>query len=435
MMFLVKPENVDKALHICKQWDVIAIPIGEVIKEKITRVYYKGEKILEMDLDFMTGGPVYDDCIRPYSKPIFKSVENDEITFNMPDLNETLTKLLSSHNIASKEWIIRQYDYEVRGNTVIKPLQGRINYETHGDSTVLKPLLDSNRGIAVTSDVNPRFMERDPFWGACSAIDEVCRNLVSVGSRPDSLLDCLNFGNPEKPERMGEFYEACRGLGYMARELNLPFMSGNVSFYNESPKASVPPTPEIVGIGIIDDIRNCVTSYFKNEENPLYLIGNKTEKELNGSEYYKLINIEGGNVPKTDVLILKKCISGILSIINKKYILSCHDVSEGGIGVCLSEMAIGGNLGCSIDISKINNKIREDDVLFSESNTRWIVEVKKHKEEAFIKELKKFESPYIKIGKTYGKKLIINNKQKNLINISISEISKIWKNALWDIMG
>jgi phosphoribosylformylglycinamidine synthase len=435
MMFLVKPENVDKALHICKQWDVIAVPIGKVIKEKITRVFYEGEKILEMDLDFLTGGPVYDSCIRPYSKPIFKSVENDEIAFDIPDLNQILMKLLSSYNIASKEWIIRQYDYEVRGNTVIKPLQGKINYETHGDSTVLKPLIDSNRGIAVTADVNPRFMERDPFRGACSAIDEVCRNLVSVGSRPDSLLDCLNFGNPEKSQRMGEFYEACRGLGYMARELKLPFMSGNVSFYNESPKASVPPTPEVVGIGIIDDIRNCVTSEFKKEENPLYLVGNKTEKELNGSEYYKIFDIDGGNVPKTDVVTLKKCINGILSNINKKYISSCHDVSEGGIGVCLSEMAIGGNIGCIIDISKINNKLREDYVLFSESNTRWIIEVKKHKEKDFVKELKKFETPFIKIGETYGKKLIINNVKKNLINISISNIGKIWKNAIWDIMG
>jgi len=284
-----------------------------------------------MDLDFLTGGPVYDSCIRPCAKPDLIKHEKKEKNFSMPNLNEILGKLLASHNIASKEWVIRQYDHEVRGNTVIKPLQGKINIESHGDATVLKPLENSYKGIAVTADVNPRFMERDPYWGACSAVDEVCRNLIAVGSKPDSLLDCLNFGNPEKPERMGEFYEACRGLGDIARELKLPFVSGNVSFYNESLKAAVPPTPELVGAGLVTDIRKCITTDFKKENNPLYLIGNQTKKELGGSEYYKIMDIEGGSVPKTDINILKHCMNGILATIEKEYIFSCHDVSEGGI--------------------------------------------------------------------------------------------------------
>ena len=252
MMFLVDPKNVDKVLHICKQWDVTAVPVGKVIKDKITRVFYRGIKILEMDMDFYTGGPIYDSCQRPYSAK--KTDIKTEKEFKKPNLNNVLKKLLQSHNIASKEWVIRQYDHEVRGNTVIKPLQGKIGFETHGDSTVLKPLENSYRGLAVTANINPRFMERDPYWGACSSIDETCRNLVSVGAIPDALLDCLNFGNPEKPERMGEFWEACRGIGDMARGLKLPFMSGNVSFYNESVKTAVPPTPEIMGIGIVKDI-------------------------------------------------------------------------------------------------------------------------------------------------------------------------------------
>jgi len=295
----------------------------------------------------------------------------------MPDPNDVLKKLLISSNIASKAWVIRQYDHEVRGNTVIKPLQGRLGIETHGDASVVKPLEDSFKGIAVTADVNPSFMERDPYWGACAAVDEVCRNLVSVGARPDSLLDCLNFGNPEKPERMGEFYEACRGLGDMAKPLHLPFASGNVSFYNESISTSVPPTPELMGIGIVPDIRKCVTAEFKEEGNPLYLVGRATEKEMGGSEYYKIQGVSSGKVPRTDVKLLKNCIDSILSAMEKTYIASCHDISEGGLAVCISEMAVGGDIGAMVDISEIGTDLRTDFKLFQESNPRWIIEVKK----------------------------------------------------------
>lgn len=435
MMFLVKPENVEKVLHICKQWDVTAIPIGKVVRDKTIKAFYKGFKILELDLDFLIGGPVYDHCTRPYAKPSVSQKEVKEKTFPIPDLNNILLKLLSSPNICSKEWVIRQYDHEVQGNTVIKPLQGWINYETHGDATVIKPLENSFRGLAVTADVNPRFMERDPFWGACSAIDEVCRNLVSVGAKPDALLDCLNFGNPEKPERMGEFYESCRGLGEMARKLDLPFMSGNVSFYNESIKTAVPPTPEIVGIGIVEDIRKSITVPFKREGDPIYLVGGETKKEMGGSEYYRIMKIKGGFVPRTDGEFLKKNIDGILSTMKKGYVNACHDISEGGLAVCISEMIIGGKIGAKIDITNVNPKLRVDLKLFSESNTRWIIEVKKSKEKAFIETLKEKGIPFIKLGSVGGDKIIIKDNEKEIINHSISILDETWRETLYKTMG
>jgi len=409
MMFLVKPENVERVLHICKQWDVVAVPIGKVIKEQVTRLFYKGEKILEMDMDFFTGGPVYDSCVRPYASPKREKYVTKETDFSMPDLGKSLLNLLSSPNISSKEWVIRQYDHEVRGNTVIKPLQGRLGFESHGDATVIKPLENSFRGLAVTADVNPRFMERDPYLGARSVVDEVCRNLVSVGAQPDSLLDCLNFGNPEKAERMGEFYEACRGLGGMARELHLPFLSGNVSFYNESTTNAVPPTPQLLGIGIVKDIRKCVTTDLKTPGNLLYLIGKKTEKEMAGSEYYNILGMNGESIPVVDTKILKTCIKGILSVIDRGYIASCHDISEGGLGVCLSEMSIGGNVGASVDISDVGIGLRTDFKLFSESNTRWIIEVKKEKIKEFEELLKKNTTPFVQIGKVQGDALKIRD--------------------------
>ncbi len=435
MMFLVAPENVEKVLHICKQWDVTAVTVGTVINDQIIRVFNKGEKILEMDLDFFTGGPVYDAHLRPFVKPTPEKQSKKEKSFTMPDVNESLKQLLSSQNIASKEWVIRQYDHEVQGNTVIKPLQGKLGGESHGDASVIKPLEDSFKGLAVTADVNPRFMERDPYWGACSAVDEVCRNLVSVGAKPDSLCDCLNFGNPEKPDRMGEFYEACHGLGDMARSLTIPFVSGNVSFYNESIKTAVPPTPEILGIGIASDIRKCITVDFKKENNPIYLVGKETEKEMGGSEYYKMLDVDGGVVPRSDVELLKNCMKGILSAIEQRYIASCHDVSEGGLGVCLSEMIIGGDIGAAVDVSGIAADLRTDFKLFSESNTRWVVEVNKEKQQGFEQILKRERTPFQLIGETKGRKLVIQNNGKTVIDLAIDVLRDQWKNPLWDVMG
>ena len=435
MMLLVDPKNVEEVLHICKQWDVTAVVVGKVIKEKISRVFYKDEKILEMDLDFFTGGPVYDSCQRPFVLPNPEKLVKKEKNFEQPDLNNILKKILSNPNIASKEWVIRQYDHEVRGGTVIKPLQGKIGFESHGDATVIKPLEDSFKGLAVTANINPRFMERDPYWGACSAVDETCRNLVSVGAVPDSLLDCLNFGNPEKPERMGEFYEACRGLGDLARPLDLPYMSGNVSLYNESVKTSVPPTPQIMGVGIVPDIRKCVTADFKQKNNPVYLVGKKTDKEMGGSEYYNIMKTEGGVVPRVDIDALKSSMKGVLSAIDKGFVAACHDTSEGGIGVCLSEMCIGGDIGAEIDLSDKGNDLRSDFKLFSESNTRWVIEVNKNKKQDFEKLLKSNSVSFVCIGFIGGKNLIIKDDKKTIINLDVKTLRDSWRKPIWDVMG
>jgi len=433
MMFLVSKENLDTVLHICKQWDVNAAVIGEVIPEKVTRVFYKKEKILELDMDFFTGGPVYDSCQRPFVE--YQSSDQPDPTYPFKDCNVILRKLLGSFSIASKEWVIRQYDHEVRGRTVIKPLQGRINRETHGDATVLKPLEDSYRGLAITANVNPRFMERDPYWGAVSAVDETCRNLVSVGAKPDALLDCLNFGNPEKPEEMGEFYEACRGLGDAARALKLPFMSGNVSFYNESKVSSVPPTPEITGIGIIKDIRTCVSSDLKKENNRIYIVGAKTKKELGGSAYYQILDVDGGQVPHTDFSLLKRCIDGILAAINKSYVRSCHDCSEGGILVSLTEMCIGGGIGCICDIDNIKEALRSDQFLFSETNTRWLIEVENENSTEFEDFLTDAKIPFFHLGTVEGDHVRIMEKNKYLIDQSVSDLDEIWRHAISTVMG
>jgi phosphoribosylformylglycinamidine synthase II len=427
MMFAVKPENLDVVLYICKKWDVEANVIGKVIPEKILRVFWDGQKIFEMDLEFLTGGPVY--C-RPYE---IKKIE-EKILESIPpepkNLGEILLKLLASQNIANKEWVIRLYDHEVRGNTVIKPLQGKIGKQSHGDAAVLKPLEHSYRGMALTSDVNPSFMAIEPYWGACSIIDETCRNLVAVGANPHSFADCLNFGNPEKPTQLGDFHEAVRGLGDCAKALGVPYVSGNVSFYNESGTSAVPPTPTILGVGIIDDVRKCVTVDFKRKGNPIYLIG-ETKSEMGGSAYLNLLGGESAIVPRVDFEVLKSSIKSLLKVIDKGLISACHDISDGGLGVTIAEMCIGGDVGAEVNISKIA-ELRRDIKLFSESNTRWLVEVKEGKENEFREIM---VVPHFRIGSVGGTRLIINDQEEILIDMDVSEVRRSWNDSIWKLMG
>lgn len=430
MMLAVAPENLEEVLHVCKNWDVEANVIGQVIPEKTLKVNWEGEKVFEMDLEFLTGGPQY--C-RPYT------AENSSrnVADNIPippadaDLGEILLKLLSSENIASKDWIIRQYDFDVRGKTVIKPLQGKFNQETHGDAAVIKPVASSFRGLALCSDVNPKLMELDPYWGACNAVDEVCRNLVSVGARPHSLADCLNFGNPEKPDRLGDFYNAVRGLGDCAKHLKVPFVSGNVSLYNETAKGAIPPTPTIMGVGIAKDIRKCVTVDFKSQENPVYLVG-ETLSELGGSAYLEIVGGSSPHIPKVNFDRLKASIDALLEAITSGLVAACHDLSDGGLAVCAAEMCLGGDIGLSLDTLPVGSKdMRTDFKLFSESATRWLVEVKKGQEEAFAVLFANAQVPVALVGHTGGSVLSIDSS----ISIPLEELRSSWEAPIHVHMG
>ncbi len=427
MLLVVKEENLKEVLKIFEEWDVEAVPIGKVIEEPIIRIYYKNQIVGELDLRFQVGALEYR---REWIKP--KGREREDIDFEMPDLQSTLLKILSSYNVCSREWVIRQYDFEVRGSTVIKPLQGNVEMQSHSDAVVIKPLEDSFKGLAITTDINPYYTSLNPYHGTCSAIDEACRNLAAVGARISSFADCLNFGNPEKPERMGEFVYCLKALHDMASVLDVPFVSGNVSFYNESTIGSVAPTPTIMAIGIVKDVRKCATIDFKKEENPIYLIG-ETKKEMGGSEYYKLLGINAGRVPRSDAKVLKNSMEKVVRAIEDGIIASCHDISNGGLAVTLAEMVIAGK-GAEICLYSIPN-LRTDFKLFSESNTRWVVEVNKEKEEEFRKLFE--DIPTYKIGIVKGKGLVIydGDEMKKYVDLDKKELYESWNNRLWKEMG
>jgi phosphoribosylformylglycinamidine synthase II len=428
--------NVDELLEIFNKWDVDAVILGETFKNRSSevnasakklKIIYRGEYVFELDTDFLVSSPLYE---RPME---IKARDEAEPLLGAPDdYNGILKQLLAAPNIASREAVIRQYDHEVRASTVIKPMQGIIGKETHGDAAVIKPLEDSYKGIAITSDVNPSYCKINPFWGAASAIDEICRNLTAVGAVPHSFADCLNFGNPEKPDRMGDFYECCRGLGHMASSLGVPFVSGNVSLYNESAamNESIPPTPAILGIGVCEDIRGCVTVDLKEAGNLLYLIGD-TKKELGGSEYYKLRGVEGGIVPRTDSKVLKRSMVALQDTMKAGVVASCHDISEGGLAVAVCEMSMGGDSGVYIDIGAVNPKLRSDYKLFSESNTRWVVEVPKAEAGRFEALMATHGICILEIGTVIKDKRVgISDNGTELVDISIDAVRAAWGNQL-----
>src|SRR5881296_4580526 len=226
MMLSVLPENVDRVLRIFDLYDVPATVIGRVIPEKVCRVRYQGTVVLEMDLPFYTGGPEYS---RPYEAPAALPSQDLHLPREPQDYRSTILKILASPNVASKEYVIRQYDHEVSASTVLNPLQGVIGKAAHGDASVIRPRIDSWRALAISVASTPQFTAIDPYRGGAMAVDEVCRNLAAVGASPHSLTNCLNFGNPEKPDRLWSFREAVRGIGSTAKALGIPIPSGNVS--------------------------------------------------------------------------------------------------------------------------------------------------------------------------------------------------------------
>lgn len=426
MMLAAPEENVDKIMDVFELWDVEANIVGRVIEGKLVRLFFQGEKVFEMDLEFLTAGPEY--C-RPCVSRSAPRVE-DEIFPSLPEsLGEVLLRLLEDANIASKEWVIRQYDHEVRAGTVIKPLQGRIGYRGHGDAAVIKPLEHSSRGLAIALGINPWMVAEHPYRGGRGCIDEVCRNIVAVGGRPHALTDCLNFGNPEKPERLGEFRDAVRGIGEVCSALCLPIPSGNVSFYNETPQGSVLPTPTVMGVGIVEDITKCVTADLKASGNPLYLVG-ESRGEMGGSALFRLFGGKAGTVPDVDVNDLRRSIDGLLASMERGVIRACHDCSDGGLAVALAEMCIAGGSGASVDLVTMAD-IGTERKLFCESNTRWIVEVERAREKEWVESM---PVAIRRIGEVGGRSLEIADGDSGL-SLPIEEIREAWSTPLWRMLG
>jgi phosphoribosylformylglycinamidine synthase len=426
MMLSVSPKNVDEVLHIFKLWDVPATPVGKVIPQKSVRLHFQQEKVFDLELEFLTAGPVY--C-RPCNAEEKSRTKAERIPKAKDHYDRDLLKLLARPNICNKDWVIRQYDHEVRASTVIKPLQGKLGHSSHGDAAVLKPVEDSFRGLAIATASNPFAVGSNPYRGGKICVDEMCRNLASVGAWPHSFTNCLNFGNPEKPDRLWLFREAVRGMGEVAEALKIPTPSGNVSFYNEAPTGAVLPTPTLLGCGIVRDIRKCVTTDLKREGNAIVLIG-PTGPEMGASEFYRMNNSHSSKVPDVDIAVLRAGLDVVIGGIERGAIVSCHDVSDGGLAVSLAEMCIGGDIGAAIDLSRMDG-LRSDVRLFSEAPSRWVVELKRGKERQVPRDRK---TKMVRLGTVGGVSLNISS-NKRLVDLDVDKLAEGFNGTLWRLMG
>ncbi len=425
MLLSVPEKNLEKALEIFETENVKATPIGKFTTDGILKVTYNGQKVAELDIDFVFDPPKFRGTTE------WQPPKLEEPTFPEPtDLTKELFGLLSLPNIASKESVIRTYDHEVKGNTVLKPLQSK--YGGPNDAAVLKPVQDSWKGVVISSGMNTNYGKIDPYWMAASGIDEAIRNNVAVGGRRIALLDNFTWGNPQKPDRLGSLVRTCKACYDFAKGFQTPFISGKDSLYNESPMGPVTPTLLITAIGVTPDIRKTVSMELKQPGNIIYMVG-KTYPELGGSHYYQNKGYLGNSVPTVRIGQAKKTMDLITEAIDNGYLRSCHDLSEGGLAVASAEMAFSSGYGIELDLTKVprtKEVSRNDFVLFSESNSRFLVEVTEKHRTDFETLMK--DAVCAEIGKVKKDSILsikgLDGKQK--VHADLEELRRRWKSAL-----
>mgnify|MGYP001115723890 CR=1 FL=1 len=421
MLLVAKKEKVKEAQQIFAKWDLDAVIIGHVSEGGRLKVRAGGKIVVDLPLDAIINlCPVYE---RESKKPSYLESEKKIPPLPLPqDYNKVLLKLLSSPTISDKEWVFRQYDHMVQINTALLP---------GADASVLR-IKGKKKALAMTLDGNSLYSYLDPKRGGKIAVAEACRNLACVGARPIGVTNCLNFGNPEKPEIMWQFKEVIEGMAEACRAFSIPVTGGNVSFYNETDGLSIYPTPVLGIVGIIDDVVNMMSPGFKEEGNPVVLLGENKE-ELGASEYLKIIfRLAKGIPPRIDVEEEKRIQDFCLEAIAESLIISAHDISEGGLATSLAECSFlaENKIGCAIDLE---DKIRTDALLFGETQSRIILTTRKKILKKFLDLAKKRKVQAIVIGETGGERLLIRHQGKGVINIPVKEAYQTWKEAIPEI--
>ncbi|OGX58952.1 MAG: phosphoribosylformylglycinamidine synthase II [Omnitrophica WOR_2 bacterium RIFOXYC2_FULL_38_12] len=433
MVFSVRPKNVKKILEVFSGENVEATVIGEFTGSKKLELFFKGDQVCDIDMEFLYEG----------TPKITKEAVWEEPSIKIPviplqsSLNDKLLEILSHYNVCSKEWVIRQYDHEVQGGSVIKPLVG-VNCDGPSDASVITPKLGSLKGIAISNGINSQYGKIDPFWMAASCIDEAVRQIVSVGGDVEriAILDNFCWGNPDKPDRLGSLVRAAEGCYKTAVGFQVPFISGKDSLYNEyaqgNESIAIPGTILISAIGIVDDVTKTVTMDFKERGNLIYCIG-ETHDEMGGSIYLDTFDCLGSTVPKVNTKKAMKSFKALNQAVSKGLVKSIHDCSEGGLGVALAEMAFSGMLGATIHLDKVPYKgddVRSDKVLFSESNSRFVVEVTKADQIDFEKILEGITFGVIGQVEETPEFIVYGRKDEVCVNLYIQDLKEAWQKPL-----
>ncbi|MCY9547132.1 phosphoribosylformylglycinamidine synthase subunit PurL [Lysinibacillus xylanilyticus] len=414
MLLVVKKGREDEIKAIFDKYDLDAVAIGRVTDDKMLRLLHNGEVVAEVPADALAeDAPVYH---KPSAEPAyyaeFQAMENTEPV--VTDYKETLNALLKAPTVASKEWVYDQYDYQVRTSTVVAP---------GSDAAVIR-VRGTNKGLAMTTDCNSRYIFLDPEVGGAIAVAEAARNIVASGGTPLAITDCLNFGNPEKPEIFWQIEKSADGISAACTALNSPVIGGNVSLYNERSGEAVYPTPTIGMVGLIEDLAHVTTQEVKAAGDVVFVIGD-TNTEFGGSELQKLLNngVISGKAPAIDLQIEAARQEALLKAIKAGIVQSAHDVAEGGLAVALAETTFSAN-GLGLDVTLTGSATT---ALFSETQSRFVVTVKEENAATFVEMVKDAK----KIGVVTNDALVkINGDNCVLVEGTVEEFRSNWKGAI-----
>jgi phosphoribosylformylglycinamidine synthase len=436
MTFAVPPSKAGDFVQLARLRNVEVSDLGEFNSSGFLHVKYGAKTVAYLEMDFLHHGlPQLE--LEAEHKP-HKHTEPAPILAS--DLASDMLLLLSRPNICSKEYIIRQYDHEVQGSSVIKPLCGK-SAEGPSDAGVIAPLLGRKEGLVVSNGICPRFVDLDAYQMAANAMDEAVRNFVAAGGSLSHLSALDNFcwcdpvhspDNPEGKHRLAQLVDACKGLYDSCIAYEVPLISGKDSMKNDYKhgkwRISIPPTLLVSAIGRIDDISLAMTSDFKSEGDAIYLLG-QTKDELGGSEYYAMKGMLGANVPKVDFKRNLALYRRLEAAIAKGLLASCHDCSEGGLAVALAECCIGGGLGAEISLDAAIGKMLPAHFLFSESSGRFVVSVKRKKERNFVRAMRGL--PCFRLGAvSQFEALSISCKGAQLLTLGVGKLRGEWKKTM-----
>ncbi|NME98230.1 phosphoribosylformylglycinamidine synthase subunit PurL [Aneurinibacillus aneurinilyticus] len=421
MLVVVEKGREDEVKKIFDKWGLHSVVIGRVTDDGTLRLLHKGEVAAEVPVDSLAeDAPVY---YKPSKEPAYYSEYAGVDTLNIAepsDYNETLKQVLSAPTVASKEWVYNQYDYMVRTNTAVIP----------GSDAAVIAIRGTRKALAMSIDCNGRYVYLDPEAGGAIAVAEAARNVICSGAEPLGITDCLNFGNPEKPEIFWQFEKAVDGMSEACRVLETPVIGGNVSLYNETNGEAVYPTPVVGMVGLIHDVDHITTQSFKNEGDVLLLLG-ETRAELGGTEYQKLMNGSVfGRPPVLDLEVEKKLQQTVLTAIQHGLIASAHDLAEGGLATALVESAEPG-LGAVVDW---NIGLRPDIALFSESQSRVLLSVKPEHMNEVCELAAKNGTSCAKIGTVGTDAVSVKINGRELINTPLADLKAAWKGAIACLM-
>jgi len=423
MLIVAKRGREDEVLRIFHRWDLDAAVIGRVTDDGRVRILDDGKEVANLPVTPLTdGAPVYD---RPTRRPPEQDALQSFDPLSVPagkDHGETLLALLARPTIASKEWIIRQYDHTVRLGAVVRP--------GPADAAVVR-VERSEKGLALAVDCNARFVYLDPFEGARLAVAECARNVSCVGGEPLGLTDCLNFGNPERPEIMWQFAEATRGISAACRELNVPVVSGNVSLYNETEGKAILPTPTVAVVGLLPDVSATCTAVFRRAGDKVAVLG-ETRGQLGGSEW--LLMTAGkiaGRPPSLDAAREKALQSVVRELVRSRKVASAHDASEGGLAVALAEccMASAENpLGAQVTMPV--GSVPQHAYLFGEDASRVVISYAPEREAEIAEACKAAAVPFTAIGTVGSDRFVISG----LVDLPVARLSDAWRRGIPSLM-